>query len=151
MPNMKQKKQQQGFTLIELMIVVAIIGILASIALPTYSQYIAKAKFTETVLSTAGVKTAMEVCIQNGDSLANCADGGTTVAGKRVNGSLTGAANGNLVTSVAVATTSGKITATAVSTDGLDGQTYILTPSVSNNAVTWTLDTTSTCIAKNYC
>jgi type IV pilus assembly protein PilA len=53
------KKVQQGFTLIELMIVVAIIGILASVAVPSYNRYIMKAKFTEVIMSTTPYKRAV--------------------------------------------------------------------------------------------
>ncbi|HGY5239497.1 pilin [Aeromonas salmonicida] len=57
-------KKQSGFTLIELMIVVAIVAILAAIALPAYQNYTKKAKMTEVASATGKYKTAIEVCFQ---------------------------------------------------------------------------------------
>ncbi len=60
----QMQKTQQGFTLIELMIVVAIIGILAAVAIPAYSNLYQKAKFSEVVLARQAVKAAVETCVQ---------------------------------------------------------------------------------------
>jgi type IV pilus assembly protein PilA len=61
------KNLQNAFTLIELMIVVAIIGILASVALPAYQNYTDKAKYTEVVMAIAPIKTQLSACAQVGD------------------------------------------------------------------------------------
>lgn len=68
---MNMKKVQSGFTLIELMIVVAIIGLLAAVALPAYSNYTAKAKYSEIVMALAPIKTALSLCAQTGDCIAD--------------------------------------------------------------------------------
>lgn len=123
------KKVQQGFTLIELMIVVAIIGILAAIAIPNYQQYTKKAKFTEVIQATAPVKTAVEICANDQGALTNCTAGSNGIPADIA------AATGKLAS---LTTAAGVITATAISTGGLSGETVILTPTLGSNGVLWT-------------
>jgi type IV pilus assembly protein PilA len=134
------KKCKNGFTLIELMIVVAIIGILAAVALPAYQTYTKKAKFTEVILATASAKIAVEVCAQDQDALTNCTSGANNVP---VDIAL---ASGNLA---GLTTAAGVITATAISTNGLNGETYILTPAYAGGKVTWTAS--GTCKTAQIC
>lgn len=65
---------QKGFTLIELMIVVAIIGILAAIAIPAYQNYIAKSQVSTGLAEISGVKTAYELKVNDGTAIAALAD-----------------------------------------------------------------------------
>ncbi|WP_153161557.1 prepilin-type N-terminal cleavage/methylation domain-containing protein [Zoogloea sp. 1C4] len=142
-------KKQAGFTLIELMIVVAIIGILAAIAVPQYQTYTKKAKFSEVVQATQPYKLGVELCYQNNaNTLTNCVAG----TSPDIPANTTGAAG--FVNSVATAA-SGVITATAVSSNGLSGETYILTPAAASasatvaNALTWTIS--GTCKSAGIC
>lgn len=145
------KKIQKGFTLIELMIVIAIVGILAAVALPAYQNYTRTAKFSEVVAGAAPIKTAIEVCYQKngGANLASC---DTEAEIGAVLGQATGATY--IHTDTAITTTTGVITMVSQGIDSAAsaaGSTYTLTPAVDDtyDRLNWTSG--GTCVANGLC
>ncbi|MFS2159896.1 prepilin-type N-terminal cleavage/methylation domain-containing protein [Pseudomonas sp. Pseusp122] len=130
------KSLQKGFTLIELMIVVAIVGILAAVALPAYQNYTAKARFAEVISVADTYKTAVAVCVQNLGTKTGCSLGTNEIPATTAT---------TYVASVGV--TDGTITVTPTTAGGLSAaSTYILVPTVGAGATTWS-NSTSGCLA----
>ncbi len=123
------KKIQQGFTLIELMIVVAIIGILAAVAIPAYQDYTIRAKVTEGLNLASSAKTAVsETFLSTGALPTN-----NTVAGMAVAASI----QGNNVDNIAVST-GGVITVTYSNDVNIANNTVILRPNTaSGGSIIW--------------
>ncbi|WP_283164292.1 pilin [Shewanella corallii] len=139
------KKNAQGFTLIELMIVVAIIGILAAIALPAYQNYTKKAKFAEVVTAVGAARQAVELCFQTEGALANCDAGYRGIPEEVTTGKY------DQLDTMTI--TNGVIT--AAGTAAVDSANYIVTPTLASGATTLTWTATSTtatsCLSEGWC
>jgi len=116
---------QQGFTLIELMIVVAIIGILAAVALPAYSDYTKKAKVSEVILAASACRT----------SITEIAQSATALPAAGAWGCESTASTSKYVASVATDAQGGiTVTATGFSDATIDNKTLSLVPTTSGGA-----------------
>lgn len=132
---MLSKKNTQGFSLIELMIVVAIISILATLSIPSYQTYTQRARFTEVIHAAQPYKIAVTLALQQGYSAAELGNGtyGIPTEAK---------ATKNLAS---IRVENGTITATA--TEAASGASYILKP--NTDGTIWTIS--GTCLNYNLC
>jgi type IV pilus assembly protein PilA len=128
-------KKQQGFTLIELMIVVAIIAILAAIALPMYQDYVAKSQATAGLAEITPGKTQAEVLLNEGKNIAGPADVGLTATTERCTITATGTSASGVATLTCALNGNSKVT----------GKSIVL---ARTDAGTWTCSTTGGLDAK---
>jgi type IV pilus assembly protein PilA len=108
------KRIQQGFTLIELMIVVAIIGILAAVALPAYQDYTVRAKMSEVMLAASACRTSITEVYQSGGSAPGAGNWGCEAG-----------ATSKYVSAI-VTDVNGKVTVTATALGGANGNVTLV-------------------------
>ena len=128
------KSSSSGFTLVELMIIIAVIGILAAIAIPTYSAFVARAQFAEALSLTAGAKTAVNDSYQQRDTLVGLNNGVGAIPPANT-------MSGTYVANVDV--TDGVITTSFQADSALANAVVVLHPTVEGDSLQWQCQTTA--------
>ncbi len=130
--NQWRKNRQHGFTLLELMTVLLIVGILMAIAIPTYNNYRQKSMYTELIKASNPYKLAVEICALDRDSFVGCTGNLNGIPANLIN------SNAGLVRHLIVS--NGLIYVFPNGQDGFTmlGDYYILTPTFAGIGISWT-------------
>ncbi len=151
------KQIHDGFTLLEMLIVIAIISVLAAIAIPTYQNHLNKAKFTEIILATSPYKTAVASCALQEGMITNCTNGANGVGQFGIPPAINNSTNiRSYIKTIMVNPLDANHVQIVASSQhiGSDNMsyTYLLNGEYqSNGQITWTKDNNSTCIAHGIC
>jgi len=142
-------RKANGFSLIELMITIAIMGILISLALPAYNNHYKRAKFTEVVLATNALQRSIEICFYTKESLNNC----NTFS--KLGSNKSDFLAPDFISDIEITNTAQSIQIKSTASDEASissaGDNYIMLAIINMDQLQWELLATSTCISEGTC